>query len=311
MHHQPEQLLAFCSLLHPSADPSPVPWEERGGNIVFQAGTQTRPEAVCTKARVCAPLGLQSSAEASEVFACPLPTRVDVGVFSLHVWVCVPTVCSCGRAEGHVPAPGGQQPRGWVHRGAVGGKVAAGVALRDENCPGSSSVFMLRLLLVSLTSSLLPPEAHASFFTSTLPSMLWISGGLWLPMRCLPPDTPLLSFLSLLVLQQRGGTGAVLPRWKHAGMRAPPDAFGVGRSQQWGFFCPSEPGSWHIPVPHLCFPPAFPPSWMSAHGRDSHFSLHQCFLDKKKPNGARCGSQGLSPVCPSWSQPAHVHVWLV
>lgn len=85
-------------------------------------------------------------------------------MFSLHVCVCIPAVCSCGQAggEGHVI------PR-WA---TAVGKSAAGVALRDEKCPGSSGVFLLHLLLVSLTSSLFPLEAHASFSTSTLPFVL-------------------------------------------------------------------------------------------------------------------------------------------
>lgn len=72
-HCWPEQLPAFCSPLHPSAEPACVPQEEQGDSIRFQTGAQGCPEVVHTKASVCAPLGLHHSAEASEVFACPLP----------------------------------------------------------------------------------------------------------------------------------------------------------------------------------------------------------------------------------------------
>lgn len=65
-----------------------------------------------------------------------------------------------------MPFPGGQQLCGWV-QGVVGRKVAAGAVLRAEKCSGMSGVYLLRLLLVSLTSSLSPP-AHASFSTSAL-----------------------------------------------------------------------------------------------------------------------------------------------
>lgn len=70
---QDKQLLAIWSLLHPSTDPACVPQEEQGGSSIFQARAQRWPEVECTEACACGPLGLHCSAEASEVFACPLP----------------------------------------------------------------------------------------------------------------------------------------------------------------------------------------------------------------------------------------------
>lgn len=119
-------------------------------------------------------------------------------------------------------------------------------------------------------------------------------------MLCLPPNAPLLSCLSLLVLQQKGGsrTGQVEVCWGpfvHPQMHVR-----VRTSQQCRFFCPSEHGPWNVHAPHLCFRPAFPPPWMSAHGQDS---LHQCFLDKDKPKGGQVWFPGaLSWV--SFSVPA-------
>lgn len=138
-------------------------------------------------------------------------------MFTLHVWVHILPVCSCGWAGKGARAMPRQAAATWVGATRHGGKVAAGVALRAEKCPGSKSVFLLCLLLVSLMSTI-PPLAHASFSTTTLSFVLWVSTGLWPPTLCLLPNAPLLSCLSLLVLQQRGGTGAMLAGWEYAGV---------------------------------------------------------------------------------------------